>query len=171
MKTFKSIRVIFSIILFVSFSNCASHKKVNRQMSKVHCSEEFYFALDKSSELVKIKYKGLHWGKTKYPNYQSTFRDAIEELKSNSKIKIEYKDALGFPSDRIIKVNVIIKSILWEFKETSATMKTELLYEMPNDSIYITGINKVIIGGSKTGNLMKSLKDGTYKFLSTYCNN
>jgi hypothetical protein len=152
-------------------SNCASHRKINREISKISCSEEFYFALDKSSELVKIKYEGEHWGKTKYPNYQSTFKDAIEELKSNSKIKMEYKDVLGFPTDEVIKVNVIIKSIVWEFKDTSATMKAELLYVTPNDSIYIEGMNKVIIGGSKTGNLMKSLKDGTYKFLSNFCTN
>ncbi|SDH09249.1 hypothetical protein [Psychroflexus sediminis] len=171
MKSFKSIKIIFSIFFIVNLVSCASHKKINRQISKVFCSEEFYFALDKSSELVKIKYQGEHWGKTKYPDYQSTFRDAIEELKSNSKIKMEYKHVLGFPSDKIIKVNVIIKSIEWEFKETSATMRTELLYEMPNDTIYITGVNKVIIGGSKTGNLMKSLKDGTYKFLTDFCTN
>jgi len=171
MKSLKSINIICTIFLFVNLSSCASHKKINREISKVICSEEFYFALDKSSELVKIKYEGEHWGKTKYPDYQSTFRDAIEELKSNSKIKMEYKDVLGFPSDKIIKVNVIIKSIVWEFKDTSATMKTELLYELPNDTIYITGMNKVIIGGSKTGNLMKSLKDGTYKFLTNFCNN
>lgn len=159
--------LLFSIVNFL-FS-CTSHKKVNKLASQLNCNKTIHFVFDDESKFAKIEYIGDHFGNSEYPDYKRTFIESVEELDKESLAKMEYKDALGFPSDSIIQVTVRIEKIVWDFGFSSALMETELIYKLPDRNINIIGNNKVHMAGTKKGNLFKSLKHGNYMFLSIIC--
>jgi hypothetical protein len=159
--------LLFSIIH--SLFGCASHKKVNKLASQLNCNKTIHFVFDDESKFVKIEYKGDYSGNSEYPDYKMTFRESVEELDKESPANVEYRDALGFPSDSIIQVTVRIKKIVWDFGVSSALMETELVYKLSDRNMNIIGNNKVHMAGTKKGNLFKSLKHGNYIFLSVIC--
>ncbi|WP_394747727.1 hypothetical protein [Spongiimicrobium salis] len=169
--SYNTIKAISGFLcLLFCFSACAPHRKINRLASKINCDSNFEFTLDPSSKAVRVTYTGEHYGYSEYPNYDITMRASIEDLaKDNPQLKIAYTDALGFPSDSIVKVNVKIVKILWHFKDSSASMEVDLVYELPDRKIHLVGNNKVFVAGTKKGNLFKALKHGNYQFLASYC--
>lgn len=48
-------------------------------------------------------------------------------------------------------------------------MEAELTYKFADREINLTGTNKVYLGGTKEGNLYKSLKHGNYSFVAAIC--
>lgn len=165
------LRGFFSFsVFFVLLASCASHTQVNDWASELKCDKIFHFSFDESSNIVKIEYKGVDpSGHSEYPDYKRTFIESVEDLAEASKMNLFYKDALGFPSDSIIKVKVKIRKIIWTFYNSKAIMETELTYKLPDREINLTGTNKVYLGGTKKGNLYKSLKHGNYLFISAMC--
>lgn len=160
------------IILFFAVTilhGCASHKKINRLVAEIDCNKTIHFALDKDIRFSKIEYRGDHYGDSPYPDYRRSLREAVEELDEISPAKLVYKDALGFPSDSIIQVSVLIENIVWGFGSSSALMEAEIIYKMADREINIMANNKVFVGGTKKGNVFKTLKDGNYKLLSILC--
>ena len=63
----------------------------------------------------------------------------------------------------------MINEIIWTAGMFSAVMETQLKYQLDDQDIFITGTNKVYVGGTKKGNLYKSLKDGYYQLLKSVC--
>ncbi len=160
------------LLLFLFFSflySCASHKIVDKNTAQLNCNKTIHFVFDDESKFAKIEYVGETLGNSEYPDYKKTFEKSVEELAEYSQANLEYKDALGFPSDSIIQVTVRIKKIVWNFGFSSALMETELIYKLPNRQINIIGNNKVYMAGTKKGNLFKTLKHGNYTFLSIIC--
>ena len=150
--------------------SCASHTKVNNWASELNCNKTFHFSFDTSSNVVPIDYQGVEpSGHSEFPDYKKTFIKSVEDLAEASKMNLFYRDALGFPSDSIIKVKVQIRKIIWTFYNSKAIMETELTYKLPNKKINLTGTNKVYLGGTKEGNLYKSLKHGNFMFISAMC--
>lgn len=159
------------IILFTSllFINCASHKKVNRKLSELKCNKTVYFSFDDASERTSIEYTGAHIGNSKIPDYKESFIQSINEINQSTEMELFYKDILGFPEDDIDKVEVYIKHINWDFYTSSMIMNLDLVYRHNNKELEITGSNKVLLMGTKKGNLSKALKDGHLKFLKNIC--
>jgi len=138
--------------------------------SQLKCNKNIHFVFDEESKFAKIEWKGdyIAIGKTKL-NYKKAFRESIEELDIESQAKLEYKDALGFPSDSIIQVVVRIEKIDWGFGLSSALMETQLVYKLAERKINIIGNNKVYMAGNTKRNLFKTLKHGNYQLLSIIC--
>ncbi len=152
------------------FTTCASHTKVNQWVSELNCDRTFHFSFDESSNMVKIEYRGEETvGNSEYPDYKMTFIESVQDLAKTSKMNLVYKDALGFPSDSIIKVNVKIKNIIWNIYNSKAIMEAELTYKLPDKEINIVGSNRVYLAGTKKGNLYKSLKHANFLFISAMC--
>lgn len=157
---------------FIFFCACSSHKKINRLAEQLECDKAYHFVFDDASNFTKIEYIGEPTiGNSEYPNYKESFRKSIEQLNKSTSAKLVYKEAFGFPSDSIIQVRVRIEKIIWYIKKSSATMSTDLIYDINGKKIKITGDNTVHLAGTKTGNLYKSLKSGNLIFLNINCDN
>lgn len=154
-------------ILFIT--SCSSHKKINKLASNLDCSRSFEFIFDKESNYAKIEKTGPSLGESKIPDYESTFVAAIEELQQNTNTNLSVKNSFGFPNDTVIKVIVKIERIEWNFRTADAIMNTDLNFKVEDREFLITGTNTVYWHGTKKGNLHKSLKNGIYQFLSSFC--
>jgi len=158
------------LTLVVFFLNgCAPHTKINKLVAAIDCDKTIHFALDDNSRFAKIEYRGEHTGSSPNPDYRIALRAAVEELNKVSSANLVYKDALGFPSDSILPVTVKIEKIIWDFGTTAILMEAELIYKLPNREINLLANNKVFIGGTKRGNVFKTLKHGNYRLLSILC--
>ncbi len=162
---------IFVSLLFSGsvLLGCASHKRVNKLASELDCNKTIHFVFDRESKFAKVEYLGSPSGDSPYPDYVKSFRASVEELDRDSKMKLRYKDALGFPSDSITQVTVKIERIVWGFKSSSALMEVELSYKMTDRKFNIIGNNKVYMSGTKKGNIFKCFKHGNYVFSSIIC--
>ena len=102
-------------------------------------------------------------------NIENSFKESIEELGTETKLKLKNIKNIDNLSNNEILVNVEISDILWHFGFSIATLKTKVTYKIQNiDKIYNTeGIRKSG-GGSKSNNLKKSLKNANYKFLKEF---
>ena len=162
-------RYMILLLVVTALNGCASHKKINRLVAEIECNKTIHFALDKDIRFAKIEYRGDHFGDSPYPNYRRSLREAVEELDKVSRAKLVYKDALGFPSDSIIQVSVLIEKIVWDFGASSALMEAEIIYKIADREINLIANNKVFVAGTKKGNIFKTLKHGNYKLLSILC--
>ena len=101
------------------------------------------------------------------PNVKETFKKSIEELASETNLKLKFiensekiidKESIVFDTD--------ISEISWHFGFSIATLKTNVIYKDKNNGneIITNGIRKSG-GGDEMNNLKKSLKDATFKFL------
>ena len=164
-------RLIFFLLLVISFgfTGCASHKKINRLAQEMDCRKTILFLYDEAGDSVIMERKGFSAGNSPYPDYKLTMQKSIEELNKHTTANLLFRQSLGFPSDSVIQVKVLIKDITWTFGVWSALMETELIYQLDNKKIDITGENKVYLAGTKKGNLFKSLKDGHYQLLNYIC--
>ena len=160
---------MFLLVISFSISGCASHKKINRLAEKIECNKTILFVWDEAGNTVLIDRKGPFVGNSGYPDYRKTFRESIEELNKHTTANLLYTMSPGFPSDSVQQVKVLIKKVTWTFGFSSALMETELMYQMDNEKINITGENKLYLAGTKKGNLFKSLKDGHYRLLKDIC--
>ena len=161
----------FLLSLSVVFiTSCSSHKKINKLASNLNCNKSIAFIFDKQSNSVKIVKIGPNIGESKIPDYESTFIAAVEELQKSMNTKLSVENALGFPTDSVLRVNVKIEKIEWNFRAADAKMNTDIIFKVQDKEFPITGTNTVYWHGTKKGNLHKSLKSGIYQFLSSYCN-
>lgn len=162
----KSFLYSISILLITS---CSSHKKINKLASNLDCSKSFEFTFDNESNYAKIEKIGPSIGESKIPDYESTFVAAIEELQQNMSTNLSVKNSFGFPNDNVVNVIVKIERIEWHFRTADAIMNTDLSFKVEDKEFLITGTNTVYWHGTKKGNLHKSLKNGIYQFLSSFC--
>ncbi|QNK77768.1 hypothetical protein H7F37_01365 [Winogradskyella sp. PAMC22761] len=160
-----NIILISSIVML----NCKSHKEINKLASTLECTKPIEFIFDKQSNAVKIEKVGPSIGESKIPNYELTFIRAVNELNENMNTELKATQTLGFPSDSVLKVEVRIEKIIWDFRTTDAIMTTELNFKFEDKEIKTTGTNTTYVHGTKKGNLRKSLKSGIYEFLNIYC--
>ena len=160
---------LFLLVISFSISGCASHKKVNKLAEKIECDKTILFVWDEAGNSVLIDRKGPFAGNSVYPDYRKSFRESIEELNKHTTANLLYTQSPGFPSDSVQQVKVLIKNITWTFGFWSALMETELMYQLDNEKIEVTGENKIYLAGTKKGNLFKTLKDGHYRLLKDIC--
>ena len=160
---------LFLLVFTFCTTGCASHKKINRLAGEIECNKTILFVWDEAGNSVLINRKGFFMGNSVYPDYRKTFQKSIEELNQNTTANLLYTQNPGFASDSIIQVKVLIKDITWTFGFWSALMETELVYQLDNEKIDITGENKIFLAGTKKGNLFKSIKDGHYQLLNKIC--
>lgn len=118
-------------------------KKINRLAQETDCNKTFHFVWDEAGNSVKIDRKGAFIGNSAYPDYRKTFWESIEELNKHTTANLRYTNSSGFHSDSVIQVKVLIKNITWNFGFSSALMETDLVYQIDNEKINLTGKNKV----------------------------
>ncbi len=150
--------------------NCRSHKNINRLADSLVCEKPIEFIFDKYSNVVKIEKVGPYIGESKIPDYELSFIKAVNELNKIVDGQLSVSNARGLPSDDIIKAEITITRILWEFTEVDATMSTDMVFKSNGEKVKITGKNVVYVHGTKKGNLWKSLKDGIYQYIYLNCN-
>lgn len=158
-----------SLAIFLCFTACASHKKINRLTKDLDCNKTILFVWEEAGNDVNIDRKGFSAGNSPYLDYRKTFQKSIEELNKHTNANLMYRKPGVFSSDSVVQVKVLVKEITWTFGFSSALMETELQYQLDEEIINLTGKNKVYLGGTKTGNLFKSFKDGHYQFLNYIC--
>jgi hypothetical protein len=100
------------------------------------------------------------------PNVKETFKKAINELSTETNIKIKLVDSFeGINNDKNnLMFEAHILDIDWYFGFSQATLKTVVDFKNNTKEIRANGIRKSG-GGDETNNLRKSLKDVTYNFL------
>lgn len=148
---------------------CASHKQTNRLASKIDCDRDFYFAYDERSDFEDFNYTGEHFGDSKFPDFKQTFIKSINELNNDTEMQLEFVESDMLPSNNSTFARVRIEEIRWNWGLTNAVMEVDLQYEMESQKIYLTGKNKLHMGGTKKGSLYKALKNGHFLFISSIC--
>lgn len=170
MKTLKFLLLFAVATILISCGT--SHNYTNNTLDKNFYAEKtIYFKLNPKSQ-NQINFTGMHgtiFGSTVQPNVKETFKLSLNELASETNIKLKYIDN---PEEITDKDPVIfdadISEINWHFGFSVATLKTVVNYKNSNNKeITTTGIRKSG-GGDEMNNLKKSLKDATYNFLKEY---
>lgn len=162
-------RIILITLIFI-FLGCASHKRTNKLASEIDCKRNFYFAYDERSDFEKFKYEGLPtYGSSKFPDFKQTFIKSVDELNKETKMSLVFVDhnILSSNSDTFAKVRIEDIRLVAGF--SSAVLEVNLLYQMEDEEIRLTGKNKMNLGFTKKGSLYKAIKNGHYLFISSIC--
>ncbi|MFN8325953.1 MAG: hypothetical protein U0T80_09455 [Flavobacteriaceae bacterium] len=171
MKNFNHHFYYFTFIIFISCGSVSDYS--NNTLNKSYYENKtIYFILNSNSK-KEVTMSGMY-GTTAFDdgyklNIENSFKESIEELGTETKLKLKNIKNIDNLSNNEILVNVEISDILWHFGFSIATLKTKVTYKIQNiDKIYNTeGIRKSG-GGSKSNNLKKSLKNANYKFLKEF---
>lgn len=165
-----SLNKIVCIGIVILLSACSSHKRINKEASKIRCNKTVHFIFDEASNFAKIEYFGKETiGDSPYPNYKNTFKNSIIELNKITNAEIEFKQKLGLPTKSVMQVIMKIEKIVWVISRSSAVMTADLSFYVDGEKIGVIGENKVHWAGTKKGNLYKCLKNGTFNFLNIIC--
>ncbi|WP_066219793.1 hypothetical protein [Formosa haliotis] len=161
------------IILSFFFGACSSSKKIYSSAKKLDCDKKICFVFDRDSNFAPLTKNGDHFGDSKFPDYESIFISSVMDFAENSKLDIENSAAVGIPTKSVDYVKIKIEKIDWTFTFFSAKMDVHLIYEINNQIIPLVGENHINIFffGTKKGQLYKSLLNGHYSFLQSYCYN
>lgn len=166
----KNLKILFLLLITLLLISCGtSHNYTNRPLNKVFYGERtVYFKINPRSQ-KSITFSGMVGtiGGIFQPNVKETFRISINELASETNLKLKFIENFDEIEDKkALLIDTDIAEIKWHFGFSVATLKTEVVYKnVNNDSeIKTTGIRKSG-GGNEMNNLKKSLKDATYNFL------
>jgi len=144
-----------ALVLIILTLGCASHKKTNKLAAEIDCNKNFFLAYDERSDFEKFKYEGLPtFGDSKFPDFRQSFIKSINELDKDTEMQIKFVNSNILPSNSVTFAKVRIEDIL---------------YQMENSKILLTGKNKMNVGFTKKGSLYKALKNGHYLFISSIC--
>ena len=161
---------IIALILITLTLGCASHKKTNKLTAEIDCNRNFFFAYDERSDFEKFKYEGLPtFGDSEFPDFKQTFIKSIIELDKDTEIPLKFVNSNVLPSNSVTFAKVRIEDIRLVAGFSNAVLEVDLLYQMENSKIHLTGKNKMNMGFTKKGSLYKALKNGHYLFISSIC--
>ncbi|MRX41372.1 hypothetical protein GJU43_18950 [Flavobacterium sp. LC2016-23] len=166
----KQILFFTLLISFLFFSCGSSSDYTNKPLDKVFYGDKtIYFKINPRSQKL-ITFSGMVGtigGGIIQPNVEEAFRLSINELASETTLKLKFiKNSGEIEDEKALLIDINISEIQWHFGFSVATLKTGVIYKnVNNDSeIKTTGIRKSG-GGNEMNNLKKSLKDATYNFL------
>jgi len=166
MKLSSKITLIFLITFLIS---CSSAKTYNSKMfgDDFLKNKTIVFTLNEKSATVGVVREGPSAGIQRQPDVKKAFKKSIENLAEETKLNLQYRDSFSQPNDSEIHIQANITQIKWIFTMMSATMKTNVNYDiLEKDSQYESiGSFKNMSGGSEDNNLYKSLKNANYLFL------
>ena len=164
-------KLLLLILVSIILVSCGtSHNYTNNNLNKsFYQGKSIYFKLNPKSQ-NQINFSGMVGtvlGGIIQPNVKETFKKSIEELASETNLKLKFiensekiidKESIVFDTD--------ISEISWHFGFSIATLKTNVIYKNTNNGneIITNGIRKSG-GGDEMNNLKKSLKNATFKFL------
>lgn len=161
--------IVLNICIMYILVQCASPKKYQNNMFDVNYfnNKTIYFLLSEKSNSVQIVKEGPNRGETKTPNNRYVFKNSIEELATETKLRLKYIENESQISEEDILVYVDIIDLKWTFGFSSLTMKSNLIYKIKDkeENYRIIGVHKTSMGGSKEWNLFNSLKNANYLFL------
>ncbi len=171
MKTLKFLLLFVAAITLIGCGT--SHNYTNKTLNKnFYAEKSIYFKLNPKSQnqINMTGTVGTIFGPTPSPDVKETFKLSINELASETKIKLKFIENSEEITDKDpLIIDADISEINWHFGFSIATLKTVVNYKTLTDNkeIKTTGIRKSG-GGDKTNNLKKSLKDATFNFLKEY---
>lgn len=167
----KNLNPFFYLFIFVTFLSCGTTSNYSSSsLNKNYYQDKtIYFFLDPNS-VKDVKMSGLYnstiFDDNYPPDIEKIFKESIEELANETKLNLKYSNNLETSLQNEIHVKVDIKDISWHFGFSTATLKSEVSYQIQNanKSYNVEGIRKSG-GGSKINNVRKSFKNASYKFL------
>lgn len=167
----KKINNLYYLLLVLTIVSCGtvSNYSDNSLNKNYYQGKIIYFKLNPNS-VKDVKMSGLYtstvFDDNYPPNIENIFKESLEELSAETKVNMKLVNNYTDLSNNAILVNVDIKNISWHFGFSTATLKSQVLYEIQsvNKSYNIEGIRKSG-GGSKINNVRKSIKNANYKFL------
>ena len=167
----KKSNLLCCLLFALTFFSCGtkSNYSDNSLNKNYYQGKTIYFYL-KPNSVKEVKMSGLYkstvFDDNYPPNIDNIFKESIEELSSETKVNLKIINNNVSLSNNDILVNVYITNITWHFGFSTATLKSQILYEIQdtNKSYNIEGLRKSG-GGSKINNVRKSLKNANYKFL------
>ena len=109
------------------------------------------------------------YGSSKFPDFKQTFIKSVRELNMDTKMSLEFVDRNILPSNSDIFARVRIEDIRLVAGFSSAVLEVNLLYQMEDKKIRLTGKNKMNAGFTKKGSLYKAIKNGHYLFVTSIC--
>lgn len=163
--------LFFTLLISFFFARCGSSSDyTNKPLNKVFYGDKtIYFKINARSQKL-ITFSGMVGTIGRgviQPNVEETFRLSINELASETNLKLKFIEKPSEIDDKkALVIDTNISEIQWHFGFSVATLKTGVIYKNTNNNseITTTGIRKSG-GGNEVNNLKKSLKDATYNFL------
>ena len=138
--------------------------------AEIDCAQTFYFAYDPRGDFEKFEYLGFPtFGDSKFPDFNERFIRSVEELDKDTPMALHYVESDRLPAKNETFAEVWIEDIRLIAGFSSAVLEVVLVYEMPGETLRLTGTNKMNVGFTKRGSLYKALKNGHFLFISAIC--